>query len=51
MKLAEQVYQTIESLPEPVQQEILDFARFLRQREDKTEYRIKHRKSSEKIGN
>jgi hypothetical protein len=38
MKLAEQVYQIIKPLPEPIQQETLDFARFLRQREVKAEW-------------
>ena len=37
MNLAEQVYQTIKPLPEPLLQEILDFALFLRQREEKAE--------------
>jgi len=34
MSLAEQVYQTIKPLPEPMVQKILDFALFLRQREE-----------------
>ena len=38
MRLAEQVYQTIKPLPEPVVQEILDFALFLRQREEQAEW-------------
>jgi hypothetical protein len=38
MSLAEQVYQTIKSLPEPMLQEILDFALFLRQREEQAEW-------------
>ena len=38
MSLAEQVYQTIKPLPEPMVQEILDFALFLRQREEQAEW-------------
>jgi hypothetical protein len=38
MRLAEQVYQTIKLLPEPVVQEVLDFALFLRQREEQAEW-------------
>lgn len=38
MSLAEQVYQTVKPLPEAMVQEILDFALFLRQREEKTEW-------------
>lgn len=38
MSLADQVYQTIKPLPEPLVQEILDFALFLRLREDQTEW-------------
>ncbi len=38
MNLAEQVYQTIKPLPEPMVQEILDFALFLRQREEQAEW-------------
>ena len=38
MSLAEQVYQTVKPLPEPIVQEILDFALFLRQREDSSEW-------------
>ena len=38
MSLAEQVYQTIKPLPEPIVQEILDFALFLRQREEQAEW-------------
>ena len=38
MSLAEQVYQTIKPLPEPLVQEILDFALFLRQREENAEW-------------
>lgn len=38
MSLAEQVYQTIKPLPEPMLQETLDFALFLRQREDQAEW-------------
>ena len=38
MSLAEQVYQTIKPLPEPIVQEILDFALFLRQREELAEW-------------
>lgn len=38
MSLAEQVYQTIKPLPEPLLLEILDFALFLRQREEKAEW-------------
>ena len=38
MNLAEQVYQTVKPLPEPIVQEILDFALFLRQREEALEW-------------
>lgn len=38
MTLAEQIYQTVKPLPEPVAQEILDFALFLRQREENSEW-------------
>ncbi len=38
MSLAEQVYQTVKPLPEPIVQEVLDFALFLRQREDSSEW-------------
>ena len=38
MSLAEQVYQTIKPLPEPVVQEVLDFALFLRQRAEHAEW-------------
>ena len=38
MSLAEQVYQTVKPLPEPLVQEVLDFALFLRQREDSSEW-------------
>jgi len=38
MSLAEQVYQTIKPLPEPLVQEILDFALFLRQREENADW-------------
>jgi hypothetical protein len=38
MSLAEQVYQTVKPLPEPVVQEILDFALFLRQCEESFEW-------------
>ena len=38
MSLAEQVYQTVKPLPEPLVQEILDFALFLRQREENAEW-------------
>jgi len=38
MSLAEQVYQTIKPLPEHMVQEILDFALFLRQREEQAEW-------------
>ncbi|MEY3880142.1 MAG: hypothetical protein RIQ94_937 [Pseudomonadota bacterium] len=38
MSLAEQVYQTVKPLPEPLVQEILDFALFLRQREESFEW-------------
>ncbi|MDD5268226.1 MAG: DUF2281 domain-containing protein [Methylococcales bacterium] len=36
--LAELVYQTIKPLPDPIVQEILDFALFLRQREEQAEW-------------
>lgn len=39
MNLAEQVYQTVKPLPEPMVQEVLDFALFLRQREESREWR------------
>jgi hypothetical protein len=38
MNLAEQVYQTVKPLPEPMVQEVLDFALFLRQREESQEW-------------
>ena len=38
MNLTEQVYQVIKPLPEKIVQEILDFALFLRQRDEKTEW-------------
>jgi len=38
MSLAEQVYQTVKPLPEPMIQEILDFALLLRQREAASEW-------------
>jgi hypothetical protein len=38
MSLAEQVYQTIKPLPDSKVQEILDFALFLREREEKAEW-------------
>ncbi len=38
MNLTEQVYQVIKPLPENIVQEILDFALFLRQRDEKTEW-------------
>ncbi|MBS4052708.1 MAG: DUF2281 domain-containing protein [Methylomonas sp.] len=38
MSLAEQIYQTVKPLPEPVAQEILDFALFLCQREENAEW-------------
>ena len=38
MNLAEQVYQAIKPLPEAMVQEVLDFALYLRQREEKAEW-------------
>lgn len=38
MNLAEQVYQAIQPLPESMVQEVLDFALFLRQREERSEW-------------
>lgn len=38
MSLVEQVYQAIKPLPEAMVQEVLDFALFLRQREEKAEW-------------
>ena len=38
MNLAERVYQAIQPLPEPMMQEVLDFALFLRQREERSEW-------------
>ncbi len=38
MNLAEQIYQTVKPLPEPIAQEVLDFALFLRQREENAEW-------------
>lgn len=38
MNLAEQVYQAVQPLPEPMVQEVLDFALFLRQREERSEW-------------
>ena len=39
MNLAEQVYQTVKPMPEALVQEVLDFALFLRQREESQEWR------------
>ena len=38
MNFAEQIYQTVKPLPEPAAQERLDFALFLRQREENSEW-------------
>jgi hypothetical protein len=38
MNLAEQVYQTVKPLPDALAQEVLDFALFLRQREEALEW-------------
>jgi hypothetical protein len=38
MNLAVQVYQTIKPLPEAMVQEVMDFALFLLQRKEKTEW-------------
>jgi hypothetical protein len=38
MSLAEQVYQTVKPLPEDMVQEVLDFALFLRHRDENTEW-------------
>ena len=38
MNLAEQVYEAIKPLPEAMVQEVLDFALYLRQREEKAEW-------------
>lgn len=38
MNLAEQLYQTVKPLPEPIVQEILNFALFLQQREDAADW-------------
>jgi len=38
MNLAEQLYQTVKPLPEPIVQEILDVALFLQQREDAADW-------------
>ena len=38
MSLAEQVYQAVKPLPETMVQEVLDFALFLRQREENAEW-------------
>ena len=38
MNLAEKIYQTVKPLPESIAQEVLDFALFLRQREEHSEW-------------
>ena len=38
MSLAEQVYQTVKPLPEDMVQEVLDFALFLRHRDENAEW-------------
>ena len=38
MSIAEQVYQSVMPLPEAMVQEVLDFALFLRQREENAEW-------------
>lgn len=38
MTLAEKVYQAVKPLPEPLVQEVLDFARFLQHREETLEW-------------
>ncbi len=38
MNLAEKIYQTVKPLPESIAQEVLDFALFLRQREENSEW-------------
>jgi len=39
MSLADEVYQTLKPLPEPLVQEVLDFALFLQQREEAMAWR------------
>jgi Protein of unknown function (DUF2281) len=39
MNLAEEVYQAVKPLPDSIVQEVLDFALFLRQREEALEWR------------
>ena len=39
MSIAEQVYEQVKALPEPVAREVLDFIRFLRERGERQEWR------------
>ena len=39
MSIAEQVYEQVKTLPEPLAREVLDFIAFLRERRDRGEWR------------
>lgn len=39
MDLAELVYEQVKALPEPLAREVLDFANFLRERQERAEWR------------
>ena len=39
MNIADMVYQRVKSLPEPLAREVLDFVEFLRERQDRADWR------------
>lgn len=39
MSIADLIYEHVKALPEPLSREVLDFAGFLRERQDRTEWR------------
>lgn len=39
MTIAEQIYEQVKALPEPLAREVLDFVAFLRERRDRAEWR------------
>jgi hypothetical protein len=39
MSIAEQIYEQVKALPEPLAREVLDFVAFLRDRRDRNEWR------------
>jgi hypothetical protein len=39
MRIADQVYEQVKTLPEPLAREVLDFVAFLRERRDRAEWR------------